>query len=54
VLASLGAVVSPAAAIIMFLVGLGITAFFGMSLISVSFLIIFLIIGGIIIFKMKR
>ena len=53
-MAGLGAMISPAVAIIMFVVGIAIASFMGMSMISTVFLC-FLILGAIIlIFKMKR
>ncbi len=52
-LGGLGAVVSPAVGIIMFLVGLTMTAFFGLNIIIIPLLVSFIILGGIIIYKMK-
>ncbi len=52
-LGGLGAAVSPAVGIIMFLVGLTMTAFFGLNIIIVPLLVSFIILGGIIIYKMK-
>ena len=54
VLAGLGAVVSPAVGIIMFMVGIAIASFMGMSLISMVFLGFLILATAIIIFRMKR
>ncbi len=53
-MAGLGAVISPAVAIIMFLAGLAVTSFFGMSFITMTFLGTFIIIGIVIIWKTKQ
>lgn len=52
-LGGMGAVVSPATGIIMFLVGLGIMSFFGFNVIIIPLLVSFIILGSIIIYKMK-
>jgi len=52
-LAGLGAVVSPAVGILMFLVGLGIINFLAFTILKLSLYVTFLIIGGIIMYKMK-
>ena len=53
-LAGLGAGVSPAVAIIMFLVGLGIVNFLGFSIWGLSLYVSFVVAGAILIFKMKK
>ncbi len=52
-LGGMGAIVSPAVGIIMFLVGLGITSFFGFNIILIPLLVTFIILGAVIIYKMK-
>lgn len=51
--AGLGAFVSPAVGIIMFLVGLGATLFFGFSMLTTSVYISIILIGAFIIYKIK-
>ena len=53
-LGGLGAVISPAVGIIMFLVGIAIASFLGMSIISMVFLAFLILAAAILIFKMKR
>ena len=53
-LGGLGAAISPAVGIIMFLVGITIASFLGMSIISMVFLAFLILAAAIIIFKMKR
>ncbi len=53
-LGGLGAVISPAVGIIMFLVGIAIASFLGMSIISMVFLAFLILAAAVIIFKMKR
>ncbi len=54
VLGGLGAAISPAVGIIMFIVGIAIASFLGMSIISMVFLAFLVLAAAIIIFKMKR
>ena len=53
-LAGLGAGISPAVAIIMFLAGLGVVNFIGFSMWSLTIYVSFVIVGVILIFKMKK
>ncbi len=53
-MAGLGAGISPAVAIIMFLVGLGIVNFLGFSIWGLSLYVSFVVAGAILIFKMKK
>ena len=53
-LAGLGAGISPAVAIIMFLVGLGVVNFLGFSIWGLTLYVSFVIAGLILIFKMKK
>lgn len=54
-MATLGAVVSPAVAIIMFLIGLGTVFFvFGFSILPLTMYMTIVIMGGILIWRMKK
>ena len=54
VLGGLGATISPAVALVMFMVGIAIASFMGMSILSIAFLVFLVILMVFIIFKMKR
>lgn len=53
-LAGLGVMISPAVGVIMFLVGIFITSFFGMTILPAAMIGFFILIGAIMVYKMKK